>query len=343
MSLRTARTRFIARVMIPAVAGLGLAAAGALPAGAAARPANPALHQAARIALGSSGNIFKNIFTEAPNGNIFFSKGSVVYVVVGNTAPKVALHAGGTVLALAANSADLFVQTGLTVTEYKRSDGSAVRHWTLTSPVTPITQAGLISVGSTLWSWTDWGTDSSGFEYARLSRISTGSATVHIVDKQAWPANMAADTSGLYYEDARGAANAGFLVHVTASGASTARKGPVGWPLALSGGKFYQLLFHNNSSHQFVDGYSKTSLARVSSGQVPNADRNINGTSLGLLALAEPCTHLTCATASVSKLAANGSASGTLTVPNAFEFVPGSHAAVIEFSGGHMFLVRIGS
>ena len=52
---------------------------------------------------------------------MFFSRGAVVYVVEGSHAPGVALHAGGTVLALGANDADLFVQTGLRVTEYSRA------------------------------------------------------------------------------------------------------------------------------------------------------------------------------------------------------------------------------
>jgi hypothetical protein len=68
---------------------------------------------------------------------VFYSNGSFVYVVVGNSAPALAVTASGTVLAQAANTSDLFVQVGLTVTAYRRSDASVIRHWTLTSPVTP--------------------------------------------------------------------------------------------------------------------------------------------------------------------------------------------------------------
>ena len=197
-------------------------------------------------------------------------------------------------------------------------------------------------MGSTLWSWTDWGTDSSGFEFARLSRINITSAAVHVIDKQAYPADMAAGPSGLFVQDARGTANAGFLVHATASDGSHARKGPVNCPMALAGGQLYELSFHNNG-HQFLDGFSTASLARVSSARAADSDRNIAGTSLGLLVLAAPCAQLTCAAASVSKLAASGSASGKLTVPHAFELLAGPEAAVVEFTSGHMFLVRIGS
>ena len=84
--------------------------------------ATPALH-GTRIALGATSGLYGNAFTEAPNGTVFFSRGSVVYAVEGNRAPVIALHAGRTVLALGANDSDLFVETGLLVTEYSRVNG----------------------------------------------------------------------------------------------------------------------------------------------------------------------------------------------------------------------------
>jgi hypothetical protein len=50
------------------------------------------------------------------------------------------------------------------------------------------------------------------------------------------------------------------------------------------------------------------------------------GTGLGLIALNGPCPHLVCALATVSKLTTNGSRSGTLTVPKAFEVLTGPRA-----------------
>jgi hypothetical protein len=338
MSFRSVSKRGVAAAVIPVVTGLALAGGGA----ALASTRSPGLHQTARIALGSTSSIFKNVFTQAPNGVVFFSKGTVVYAVVRNSAPAVAVHAGGQVMALAANSADLFVQVGLKVTAYRRTDGLPVRTWTLTSPVTPITLAGLIAVGNTLWSYTDWGTDSSGFEFGRVSRISTTSATVHVVDKQAYPADWAANSSGLYFQDARGADNKGFLVHVTPAGVVHAKRGPVDWPMALAGGKLYELSFHS-SGPQFIDGFSTSTLARVSSAQVSSADRNIAGANLGLLVLALPCSQLTCASSTVSKLSAGGAATGTLSVPHAFYLLSGPGGAVVEFTAGHMFLVRFGT
>jgi len=313
----------------------------ALPAAQAAARQAPALHATSTVALGSTGNIFKNIFTEAPDGTVFYSRGSVVYVQKGSSAPRVALHARKQVLALAANSAALFVQTGLTVTEYLRASGARVRHWTLTSPVKPITFAGLLVVGHTLWSWTDWGTDSSGFEFARVSRIKTTAVGVHVVSKQAYPVNMAANASGAFFEAARGPSGLVFLVHSTPSGVVHARRAPAS-PLALADGRLFELAFHNNA-HQYIDRYSTTSLRLLSSARVSVNDRGIAGTGLGLIVLNAPCTRITCASATVSKLAANGSRTGTLTVAHAFSVLTGPKAVVVVFSAGHMSLVRLAS
>jgi hypothetical protein len=234
------------------------------------------------------------------------------------------------------------VQTGLTVTEYNRSGGAQVRQWTLTSPVKPITLAGLLVVGNTLWSWTDWGTDSSGFEFARISRINTTGPAVHIVDRRAYPIDVAADASGLFFEDARGHDNRGFLVHSTPGGSLRSHHAPVNALLALAAGRLDQLAFHANG-HQFIDGYSTASLLRVSSARVSNSDRTWAGTGVGLLVVNEPCSHLTCALSTVSRLANTGHLSGTLTVGNAFSVLTGPQGIVITDAGGHMTLVRLGA
>lgn len=344
MSLRITRRAGIALAVLPALTGLVVAGAGVAAAAEhqPARTVSPALVQDARIELFTTASIFKNVFTEAPNGNVFYSRGSVVYVVVRNTAPAVAEHAGGQVIALAANRADLFVQTGLTVTAYSRSTGAAVRHWTLTSPVTPITSAGLLAVGNTVWSWTDWATDESGFEYAKLSTFSATSAAVHTVDSMMYPGDWAAGTSGLYYEDVRGAGNVNHLAHVTPGGTLTTRAQPnADAPMALSGGRVDVLSFHNG--HQNIDTYATTTLARLSTAHAANDDRAIAGTTAGLIALFQGCDELACLNATVSNLAVNGNSSGALTVPRAFELLAGPSAGVIEVVNRHVFLVRVGA
>ena len=157
---------------------------------------------------------------------MFFSRGAVVYVVEGSHAPGVALHAGGAVLALGANDSDLFVETGLRVTEYSRATGRQLRHWTLTSLAAPVTSAGLDVAGNTVWAWTDWATDGSGFEYAQVDRMNTASSAVHVVDKDAFPGDMSADGAGLYFETVHGVTDD--LAHASpTTSAVQYRKAPV--------------------------------------------------------------------------------------------------------------------
>jgi hypothetical protein len=233
-ALTVARRGRLAGAVIPAaaiaIAGIVVAMSGAQAASRA-----PALHAGPKISLGTTRNVFAQSFTEAPDGAVYYSHGSVVSVVKGNAAPKTAVHAAHTVQALAASGSDLFVQTGLTVTEYRRSNDKAVGHFTLSSPVKPITEAGLITgTGNTLWSWTDWATDGSGFEFATVSRINTATSSVHVVSKFGFPSpdGYAADSNGLYFQS--NPPSGAFLDEATPGGALHSRKfaAAQGWSAA---------------------------------------------------------------------------------------------------------------
>ena len=317
------------------LAGLTASAIGAQ--AAAGATATPALH-GTRIALGATSGRYGNAFTEAPNGTVFFSRGSVVYAVEGNRAPVIALHAGRTVLALGANDSDLFVETGLLVTEYSRATGGQLRRWTLSSLFGPVTSAGLDVVGGTVWAWTDWATDGSGFQYAQIDRIHTTSPAVHVVDKDAFPGDMSADGAGLYFETVHGVTDD--LAHANpVTSAVQYRKAPVDAPLALAGGRVDLLAF--GSSAVDVLSYNATTLALVSAKRVPEKDAAIVGTGLGLLVLA-PGSAATVGVLSV----ATGGTSRALATPGAYQLLNGP--AVIEATGVHgtranLFLVRISS
>lgn len=309
-----------------------------------AGPAAPALH-GTRIALGATTSLFANAFTEAPNGAVFFSGGAVVYVVKGNKAPAVALHAGRTVLALAATNSDLFVGTGLLVTEYSRANGRQVRHWTLSSPAKP-TSSGLYVVGNTVWVWTDWATDESGFEFAQVDRMHTSSSAVHVVNKSAFAGDMSADGAGLYFETVHGVTDSLARANPTTL-AVQYRKAPVDAPMTLANGRVDLLNF--GPSAEDVLSYNANTLALVSSKRVPESDGSIAGTGLGLLVLAQPCSDFPCGSATVGRLnVATGGTSGTLHTPGAFQLLNGPGAAVIEAANVHgthanMFLVRLSS
>ena len=340
------RARALLTATALALAGLAATVPGAQAATRpAATPATPALH-GTRIALGATTALFADAFAEAPNGTVFFSRGATVYVVDGNRAPVTALHAGRTVLALAATNADLFVGTGLLVTEYSRANGRQVRRWTLTSEGTP-TSSGLYVVGNTVWAWTDPATDESGFQYAQVDRMHTSSAAVRVVDTWAFPEDVSADAAGLYFETARGGVTDD-LAHANPTTAAVQyRKAPVDAPLALANGRVDLLEF--GTSAEDVLSYNATTLALVSSKRVPDADAAIAGTGLGLLVLAEPCTGFSCASATVARLnVATGGTSGALRAPDAYQLLNGPAQAVIEATNVHgthanLFLVRISS
>jgi hypothetical protein len=242
------------------------------------------------------------------------------------------------VLALAANDADLFVVTGLRVTEYSRANGRQVTHWTLTSPVTPATSAGLYVVGNTVWAWTDWATDGSGFQYAQVDRIHLSSSAVHVFDKSAFPGDMSADGAGLYFETVHGVTDD--LAHANpTTSAVQYRRAPVDAPMALAGGRVDLLAFGNDTVD--VISYNASTLALVSSKRVPEKDAAIESTGLGLLVLAEGSS----ATVGVLNVGTGGT-SRALSAPGAYQLLNGP--AVIEATGVHgsradLFLVRISS
>jgi hypothetical protein len=317
----------VRRAALPAAAGLAISAlAAAVP---AAQAAPPALHVAATIGLGRLGGAFTYKFSQAPDGDVFYFRGADVYVVKQNAGPAVALHASGPVLAVAANSADMFVEVGQKISAYRRDTGQFVRSWRVPKSLAPLTEAGLYAVGSTVWAWTDWATDESGLEYANVYRFSTSSPVVHTVSTNiAYPADMAADSTGLYYE-------ADGLIHVSPSGSVRRRSGvSQGAPMALAAGNVYVLAQHSNGTY-YLDAFTAPGLAAKFSAPVAGTATDIAGTGAGLLLLAGD--H-------VSTLSTASGLPGTsISVPDAVTLVPGHSAVVITTAGnyGQTSLVRL--
>jgi len=338
--LRAAR-KPAAIAAIVGLAGSGLS--GALP---SAQAAAHALRTTGTVYLSEGSNSISYDFAEAPNGAVFYSRGADVYVVKGTSAPALVVQAGGKVLALAANSAELFVDVGKTVTAYHLPGAIKVQQWTLSSPL-PVTSAGLYAVGSTVWAWTDWSTDESGLEYANVSRFTASSAGVHLISANiAYPDFLAADASGLYYQAIRSDGTNGYLVHVAPSGSSARiTDADIDGPLALAGGRVELLVPHYGSSgsvNNYLDSYNGRSLAHAYSRHVSGADLGIAGTGVGLLVLAASCKSLICSSATVSELSTGtGATLSTLTVPYALDLVAGPSAVVITYRSGKYYLVRL--
>ena len=318
-------------------AAAGLAAACVLAAAVPAQASPAVLHVTANVSLGHVGSAFTYQFSEAPNGTVYYARGRVVYAVAGSNPRAAILHASGRVLAVAANNKDFFAEVGRTVSEYRRSDRDFVRKWTLPKSLGPLTSAGLFAVGSTVWAWTDWATDESGFQFANVSRIRTTSAVVHKVSSNiAYPADMAANASGLYYEAIRPNATNGYLIRVRPDGQVTKRTDKnIDAPLALAAGRVYLLADHEPSGKQFLDAYRGSNLQHVFSRHVSAQYYDVAGTGAGLLVLRS---------GQVSKVsAATGAVTGSLSVPHAVTLAPGPSAVVITFSGGIARLLRLAS
>jgi hypothetical protein len=338
MSVMNVLRKGLPTVTLPVVAGLaaiGLAIAPAAQAVGAApvQAASAGLHVTGKVDLGRLGPDFSYVLSEAPNGNVYYSRGSVVYLVKGDHAPVTALRASGPVLAVAASSSDLFVEVGHQVSAYALSDGRRLRTWTLPSVAT-VTSAGLFPVVTTVWVFTDWATDESGFEYANVDRLSLSSPTVHRVSaNNTYPADMAADSAGLYYEGIAGTGD--YLFRALGSG-SPRRHADVniGAPLALADGSVYLLAIHDNQGdHTYLDAFRGSTLGPVFSERVSDRDTDIAGTGTGLLLLGA---------GKVSLLdPGNGHVGSVLSVPGAVILVPGPSAAVVTVSHSTTYLLRL--
>ena len=84
-----------------AAAGLAIAPAAHAVGAAPARYAPPGLHVTGKVDLGRLGPSFSYLLTEAPNGDVYYALGQVVYLVRGDHAPVAVLHASAPVLAVA--------------------------------------------------------------------------------------------------------------------------------------------------------------------------------------------------------------------------------------------------
>jgi hypothetical protein len=287
-----------------------------------------------------AGSAGRDPFTEAPDGDVYYASKSSVYVIKGTSAAASVLTAKGTVLALAASSTGLFVETGKTVTEYN-SAHAAVRTWTLAGSHR-VTSAGLFAVGSHLWAWTDWSTDQSGLEFGNAYRFTASSGAVHRISSgnvlAGAAGNPVAGSTGFYYEEPNEkVANGAYLIRVTPPGAVHRVRAtyPVG-NLALAGGRVETLA--QNTKLRLI-AYSATRLTQAFSRAVPEGDMQLAGTGLGLLVLS--CSGRSCSP-SVSQVSTRtGAVGSTVKVRGAFELLPGPSAVVLTDVSGKFYLQRL--
>jgi hypothetical protein len=348
-------TSVLRRCVAASFAGASLLALSAalLPSGAASAAVRPGHASALPAALHVSGQRVSlpadaslDPFTEAPNGDVYYASKSSVHVIQGTSAAASVLTAKGTVIALAATSTALFVETGKTVTEYN-SAHSAVRTWTLAGKHR-VTAAGLFAAGSHLWAWTDWGTDQSGLEYGNAYRFTVSSTAVHRISTgDVIPFSGVAGSTGFYYEAPNEkVASGAYLIRVTPSGAVHRVK--VTYPianLALAGGRIETLtqVVRKNAVKTHLSGYSATKLSLAFSRTVATGDQQLAGTGLGLLVLSSSCNRKGACSEHVSQVSTKtGAAGSTAKIPGSSDLLlAGSSAAVITEVNAKFYLERL--
>jgi hypothetical protein len=285
--------------------------------------------------LGRLGSSFTYQFTEDPKGDAYYFRGSVVYEAKFNSGPRAILHVHGNVLAVAASTSDAFVDVGRTVTEYRLSNHHKVRSWTLPRSAGAPTSAGLYVVGSTVWAWTDWATDESGFQYASVSRFSTSRPAVHEVSKNnVYPADMAADATGLYFETVRTNGGNGFLVHATAAGISRNRLDMnLDAPVALFDGDVYLLAIHEHQGGKtYLDSFAESNLAPFHSAVEWSKFTDIAGTADGLFIVGGGKVALVLTNFDYGQLGSQRA------ISHAVDLLPGPAIGVITVSKGKTYL-----
>jgi hypothetical protein len=272
---------------------------------------------------------------EAPNGAVFYANGSVVYVVETTGAPQVAEHASGQVIALAANATDLYVEVGLTVTDYSRSRGNKVGSWTLPSSEGKPTSAGLIARSGVVWSWVDAATDTSGFEFATLTSLLPGWKMV-TVDHGAYPNWIDSDENGyVYYED-----QLGLLVHASPTGAKvfSGAGAPVDAPLVISQAR---LVLESFGTKPVWSTWYLGTLKRISSNPIKfttgETFANTGANLIGWIGAGS----LTSATQVGRAVLTTGALSDTVALTAPVRVLEGFYPVVITDAGGVLHLVRL--
>jgi hypothetical protein len=216
-----------------------------------------------RVKLGTaSATDYAQVITEAPDDDVYFAEGAHVYRVVGNAAPGGSfLTAPGSVLALDATPSDLYVETRTHVLEYALPGRGLIGAWsmpaTLSSP--PANQAGMSIEGDDLWTWTDWSTDESGYEYGSVVQFNTSTWASKVFDKgEVDPDDTAANALGYFF-----LAN-DRVVRVEPNGVkvtSARNNDAIEAPIAVIGGHLYLAASREPSGKDYLDTFSATTLA----------------------------------------------------------------------------------
>jgi hypothetical protein len=249
------------------------------------------------------------------------------------------LHASGTVLAIAATSANLYIETAKSISEYELAGAPWEGSWNLPAGIAPsaITQAGMSIDNGHLWTWTDWSTDESGYEYASITEVpSLMTWTDDVIAKNtAAPGDVAVSSLGYFYLNndrfVRGEPN-GTQVRSSVTGdASEARVatwGTTAWLLAIRGA----------NSANYLDTYNATNMTRTRAVHLTHETWGILGTASGLWAIENHTVPTGSDAYVVSVNDHTGAETELVDVPGAVTLLSGPKAAVLVERASHLYL-----
>ena len=161
------------------------------------------------------------------------------------------------------------------------------------------------------------------------------------LDARAFPGDMAANSTGLYYETLVGSKD--YLAHLANNGTRTlsAPTKDSDAPLALSGGDLAVFAI-KGAGVPYVDEFSTSTLSKLHSSHLSKMTTAVVGTTGGVLAIEFPCSGWVCPSSRVVQVnPATGAETGGVVVPDAEHLLFGSHPSVVADTSGKGYLVRL--
>jgi hypothetical protein len=301
------------------------------------RTANSIAYQ---IKLGSAAaTAYAQGISQSPTTNdVFFSEGAKVLVVKGHAAPVHFVSAPAAVLATCATASELFVETATAIREYSLPGGTFVGTWSLPSGLGPskVTSAGIAVIGDHLWTWTDWATDESGYEYGSVVEFNTTTWSSKVLDREMVdPADVAANAQGYFFL----AGNR--VVRVEPSGKlleSPKSPDASDAPLAAIGGSVYLVTIRGNNKY-YLDTYRTSTMTRTRSVMVPSTTYGLLGTPNGLLGIHAGSSHTVTSVVTINPT--TGAESHAVTASGATALIEGTTVSVVAVIRGEMYLDRL--
>lgn len=292
-----------------------------------------------RVKLGSTvATNYALGITQSPTSNdVYFAEGKKVLVVKGHAAPIRFVTAPAKVLALCATAGDLYAQTATSVREYTLPGGHLVGSWGLPSGLAGATSAGMAVEGDHLWTWVDWATDESGYEYGAVVQYNTTTWSHKVFDKGSVdPGDAAADAGGYFFLAAsrvvRIEPNGRVLESSRTSDASDA-------PVAALGSSVYFVATREPRGNDYLDTYTISTMARRSSKAVRTSTYGLLGTPSGLIGIYGGSSHSPSSVVLIDP--ATGQESHALRVSGAASLLYGTTLSAVVEIHGEMYLERL--